>query len=187
MVLRGERQIEVAMEDRQRRQPGTDRRRAVIAALQRNDVLFRGAARGVVVVRDESQRGIDGIGSPQREIHMLQRCRRQFDQFRGKLDGGLRAEMEVARRIGQARHLPGGRVDDALMPIAGVDAPEPGECVEQFLAVCVAQENALRGFEYGHASRFMRAIADDGMDQMFAIGFDERGIRHGSVSGSGNG
>ena len=32
-------------------------------------------------------------------------------------------------------------------------------------------------------ARFVRAVARDGVDQMFAVGFDERAVRHGSVPG----
>lgn len=89
VMLRRQRQIEVAMERGQRSEARADRRRAVIAALQRDEMLLRGAARRVVVVRDEAQRGIDGIRAAEREIHVLQRCGRELDELRGQLDRGL--------------------------------------------------------------------------------------------------
>ena len=45
VVLRGQRQVEAAVEDRQRGQPGAGGRRAVVAALERDEVLLASAGR----------------------------------------------------------------------------------------------------------------------------------------------
>ncbi|MDR8969244.1 hypothetical protein FEP58_05633 [Burkholderia multivorans] len=179
VVLVGARQIEVTMERGQRGEAGADRRRAVIAALERDHLLLRRPARRIEVVRDEADRRVDGVGAAEREVHAVQRGGRERREPLGEFDRGLRTEMEVAGRVRQLRHLLGGRLDDAVAAVADVHAPQARERVEQRTAVGIAQEHAVGGFEHGHAARFVRAIVDDGMDQMVTIGFDQGGVGHG--------
>ena len=58
----------------------------MIAALQRDEMLFCRASGRVVVMRDETQRGIDGIRTAEREVHVRQRRGCEFDEFRGEFD-----------------------------------------------------------------------------------------------------
>ena len=87
--------------------------------------------------------------------------------------------MEIAGGVGQACVICSVAALTMLsLPVADVHAPEAGERVEQFVAVDVAQEYAVCGVEDGDAARFVRAIADYRVDQVLAVGFDERLIRH---------
>ncbi|MGF6638573.1 hypothetical protein OKW39_005789 [Paraburkholderia sp. MM6662-R1] len=82
--------------------------------------------------------------------------------------------MEVGGRVGQLHHLARRRFDDALLAVTHVHAPQARKCVEQFIAVDIAQIRALAGFEYGGAARFVRAIVDDRVNQVLAVGVDQR-------------
>ncbi|EDT37845.1 conserved hypothetical protein [Burkholderia ambifaria MEX-5] len=179
MVLVRARYVEMAVEHGQRGEPRADRRRAVIAALERDHLLLRRAAGRVEIVGDEAQRGIDRIRAAEREVHAVQRRRRERREPFGELDRGLRAEMEIAGRVGQLLHLLGGGLHDAVAAVADVHAPQARERIEQRMAVAVAQEHAVSGFEHGDAARLVRAIVDDGVDQVLTIGFDQRGLVHG--------
>lgn len=153
----------------------------MVAALESNELLFMRAPRGVEKVRDEAHGRIDGIRAAEREIDVPQRCGCAFDELARELDGGRIAEMKIAGGIGQLAHLFGGCRDDALVAVADVDAPEPRERIEQFVAFGVAHECAACGFENGDTARFVRAIVDHGVNQMLTVGFDKRGDRHGGV------
>ncbi len=65
---------------------------------------------------------------------MVQIARRALGQFRGEANGGLGAEAEIARGIGQLAELPCGGFDDRVLPVARVHAPEPGEAVHHLVA-----------------------------------------------------
>ncbi|CAN0644465.1 conserved hypothetical protein [Burkholderia cepacia] len=179
VVLVRARQVEMAVERGQRGEAGADRRRAVITALERNHLLLRRAACRVEIVRDEADRGIDRVRAAEREVHAIQRRRRERREPFGQLDRGLRAEMEITGRVGQFRQLAGGGLHDAVAAVADVDAPQTRECIEQRVARSVAQEHAVGGFEHGDAARLVRTIVDDGVDQVLTISFDQRGVVHG--------
>jgi hypothetical protein len=178
-VLVRQRQIEVLMKRRQRGKPGSDGRRTVISAFERDELLLLRPPRRVVVVRDVADGGVHGVGPAQREIDARKRRGRKLNELFCEANGRLAAEMKVAGGVGQAAHLFRGHAHDAFVTVARIDAPEPGEGVEQFVAFDVAQPRAASRFENGDAALFMRAQADDRMDQMLAVGFDECGSRHG--------
>ena len=81
--------------------------------------------------------------------------------------------MEIAGGIGQLAHLRGGRLDDAFMSVTDVDAPKPGESIEQVTSGGVAHEHALGAFQHGDALGFMRAVSADGVDKMVPVEGDE--------------
>jgi hypothetical protein len=173
VMLVRQRHIEVLMKRAQCGQARAHRRRTVIAALQRNELLLLRAARRVVVVRDVADCGIHRIRAAQREVHVTQRVRRQFDELFGEPDGRFAAEVEIAGRIGQAAHLLGRYPYDAFVTVAGIHAPEAREGIEQFVAVDIAQPGAAPRLENRDAALLMRAQAGYRMDQMFAVGFDQ--------------
>ena len=90
--------------------------------------------------------------------------------------------MEIAGRVGQFLHLLGGDVDNALLAVAHIHAPQAGKGVEQFVAGRVAQERAAGGLEDGDAAGFVRAVANNRVNQMLAVGFNERMDRHDGFS-----
>ena len=104
---------------------------------------------------------------------MAERCRRQLDQSRGETDGGLRAETEVTRRIRQPTHLLGGCAHDAFLPVTDVDAPQTRECIQQLIAVTVAQKGAAPALEHRHAFALMLTKVRERMNQVFSIQSDQ--------------
>jgi hypothetical protein len=127
---------------------------------------------------DEADRRIDRVGAAQREVHVAQRARGQLDEPRGEPDRGLGAEIEISGRVRQLRHLLGRGANDALVPVADVDAPQSGERVEQLAPVDVAQVSALARFEDGHAAALVRAQVRHGMDEVLAVEVDQKIFSH---------
>jgi len=151
----------------------------VIAALQCDAVFLAGLADRVVVMRDIADRGIDGIGAAQREIHMLERSRTQFHQFLRQQDGRFGAEVKIAGGIRQPRHLFGRYTHDAVLTVTGIDAPQPRKGIQQFLALMVGQIDAAGRLQNGGADGFMFAKAGDRMNKMIAVDRNESGGLHG--------
>eukprot|EP01022_Parablepharisma_sp_SALTPOND_P028594 TRINITY_DN71212_c0_g1_i1.p1 TRINITY_DN71212_c0_g1~~TRINITY_DN71212_c0_g1_i1.p1 ORF type:complete len:811 (-),score=318.58 TRINITY_DN71212_c0_g1_i1:764-3196(-) len=186
VVLGRQRQVEVEVEVGQRRQSRAHRRGAVVAALQGDEMLLLRLADGVVIVRDVADGGIDRIRATQREIDMPQRGRADVHQLLGQQDGRFAGEMEVAGGIGQALHLLGGGADDALLAVAGVDAPQAGEGIQQFLVLVVGQVGTTAGLEDDGPQFFMLAEAGDGVDQVAAVeGSQGRGLHRGGLADDG--
>jgi hypothetical protein len=156
-VLRAQRQVEAAMKDRQGREPRAGRRRAVVAALQRNELFFRWLADGVVVLHDETHGGIDGLGAAERHVHPGQRSGRDLHQLLGKANGRLAAEVKVAGGVRQAPHLFGRSLHHALLAVAHVHAPEAREGVEQFMPVRIGEPCATCRGQHGGAALLVRA------------------------------
>ncbi len=153
----------------------------MVATLQRDELLLVRAARHVEVVDDETDRGIDRVGSAEGEIDVAQRLRRDLHQLRGETDGGLRTEVEVAGRVGKLAHLLGGRAHHALVAVTDVHAPQPRERVEQLAPIDVAQVGSVAGVEDGHPATLVRAEFGNRMDQVLAVQVDEGSFVHGDA------
>ncbi len=177
VVLRGQGQVEAPVEGRQRREAGAGGGRAVVAALQRDEVLLGGPPRVVVVLHDEAHRGVHRVRAPQRQVHVVERSRRDLHQLLGEADGRLAAEVEVARGVRQAPHLFGRRLHHAFLPVADVHAPQPGEGVQQFMPPCIRQPGAAAGRQHGRTAFLVRAPRRHGMDQVGPVDGVERGER----------
>ena len=90
----------------------------------------------------------------------------------------LGAETEVAGGVGQFAHLACGGFEDALVAVAGVDTPEPGEAVDQLVARRIGDGRPGRRFQHPDACGLMAAIGGNRMHQMGAVEFDERIAEH---------
>src|SRR6202007_1040332 len=121
MMLIRPRDVEIAMEGLQCCQARAECGRAVIAALQRDKVLFLRCPERVVVVSDVTDGGVHRVRAAQREVDVPQRGGRELYQAGGETDRGFRSKMEITRRIGQSHHLLGSDANDALLPVADVD------------------------------------------------------------------
>ena len=108
---------------------------------------------------------------------MLEGRRAEPDELLGKANCRLASKAEVTCSIGQPAHLFGGRFDDALLPIADVDAPKPGERIEQLMSVNVGQPHSLTALQQSDATRLMPPERRQGMNQMIPIHVDECPVR----------
>ncbi len=120
-------QAEAGMEGRKRGEPRADRGRAVIALLDRDELIALRLALGIPVITDETDGGVHRIRTAQREVDAIEIARRAFGQFCGEPNGGFRAQIEIAGGIGQLAQLPGGRLDDAFMAIPALTHQRPAK------------------------------------------------------------
>ena len=96
----------------------------------------------------------------------------------GEANGRLGAQPEIACRVGQLAQLLRGRLDDAVLSVAGVDAPQARKPVEQGVPRRVGHRRAHGRLQHTHAHRLMAAIGRDRVNQMRAIEFDQRIRKH---------
>src|SRR6476646_8600174 len=106
----------------------------MISLLDGDELVALRFAPGVPVIADETYRAVDGVRTAQREVDVVQVTGSPLCQFRRQPDRRLRAKAEIARCVGKLTHLPGSGRNDALVPIAGIDAPEPGEAVNELVS-----------------------------------------------------
>src|SRR5882724_3200829 len=99
----------------------------MIPLLDGDELVALRLASGVPVVADETYRTVDCIRTTEREVDVVQVTGSPLCQFRREPDRRLRAKAEIARCVGKLMHLPGSGRNDAVVPIPGIDAPEPGE------------------------------------------------------------
>ena len=112
---------------------------------------------------------------------MVKVAGRAVGQFGGEPDGRFGAEAEIAGGIGQLAHLACGGFDDAVVAIAGIDAPETGKAVYHLMARRIGDGRALGRFQHADAGLLMAAIGGDGVHKMSAVEFD-KGIAQHDVS-----
>ena len=172
VVLRGQRQVEAAVEDGQRGQPGAGGRRAVVAALQRDEVLLARPAACVPVLDDEAHRGVHRLRAAEREVGARQRGGRDLGQLGGQADRRLAGKAEVAGGVGQLAQLRGGGLHHAFLAVADVHAPQAGEGVQQFVALSVGEPGTARAGQQQRAACFVLAPGGNGVDEVRAV---ERG------------
>ena len=178
-MLPVERHAEARVEDRQRRQAGADARGAVVALGERNELVALVARPGVPVVADQPDGGVDRIRPAEGEIDVVEVARRRLGEAGGEADRRLRTRAEIAGGIGQ-RELRLGGGDQRLLPVAGIDAPEPGEAVEELAAGRVGDGGALpRSAPRTPAASCPRR--SDGMDEVGAVELDERAKHRGPM------
>jgi hypothetical protein len=84
--------------------------------------------------------------------------------------------VEEARGVRQLAELFGRGRDDAFLPVADVDAPQPGKRIDHAAAVDIGQPHALPGFQNARPVLFMAAERNDGVDQVVAINVDKRAV-----------
>jgi hypothetical protein len=114
----------------------------------------------------------------EREVDVVEIAGRTLGQRRREADGRLRGEAEIAGGVRQLAHLLGGRLDDALVTIAGIDAPQASEAVDQLMAGGIGDDGALGRCQDARAGGLVAAIGRNRMHQMGAVEFDERVAEH---------
>ena len=178
VMLIGVRQIEIVVEHRKGGQPRTKRGRAVVSLLKRDELVLRGAPCHIIVVGDEADGTVHRIRAALGEIDTGQPLGSEFRKPCCESNCGFGTESKIAGGIGKLSHLRRRRLHHALMSIANVDAPQPGEGIQQLFAGGVPQEHAFGACQHRNAFRLMRAIGAHGMDEMLAIERDERICKH---------
>ena len=119
-----ERQVELLVEELQPGERAGDEPRAVIAAPARDDLLLLGALQDIVVVPDELDVGLVGVGAAEPEIDARHVGRSTLDDHLGERDRGLRAVADIGVVVGELLGLLRDRVGDFLSPVADIDAIE---------------------------------------------------------------
>jgi hypothetical protein len=115
----------------------------VIAAPARDDLLLLGPAEDVVVIPDELDVGLVGVRPAKAEIDPAHVIGRAVHDHLGQRDRGLGAVADIGVVIGQFARLRGDGLGHLLAAIADVHAVEPGEGIEQAVAVAVGDEDAF--------------------------------------------
>ncbi len=139
----GQRQIELLVEGFEPGQRAGDQARAVVAAPAGDDLLLLRAAEDVVVVPDELDVGLVGVGAAEAEIDLGHALRRAVEDHLRQRDRGLGAVADIGVVVGELAGLGGDRLGDLLAAVADVHAVEAGEGVEQRPAVTVLDIDAL--------------------------------------------
>ncbi len=164
---------ETCVEQGQRCQACSNGRRAVVALLDRDELVALRLTTGDPVIADEADCAVDRIRSAECEVNVVEIARSALGQCCGKPDCRLRTEAEIGRRIGKFAHLAGCRLDDRFLTVAGIDAPEAREAIDQLLARGVCNRRAFGGREDANTELLVIAIGGDRMHEMGAVEFDK--------------
>jgi hypothetical protein len=116
---------------------------AVIAALERDDLVLAGlAARHPVVPRD-LHRALVGLGAADGEHGDVEIARRERGELGGELGGRPIRELARGGVVGQTHRLLGDRLGDLTAPVADVHDGEASERVHELLAALGPHPHAL--------------------------------------------
>ena len=141
----------------------------MIASCQRNELLSIGRSSRVLILDEIADGRIDRILAAEREVDVPQRAGRELHQPGREADGRLRAEMKVAGRVREARHLLRSGVHYAVLSVADVDAPQPGKRIKQLIPLSIAQIRASPRLEDRRTTAFVLAKADDRVNEVISI------------------
>ncbi len=141
-MMPGEGQVELLVEGFEAGQGAGHQAGAVVAAPAGDDLLLPRAAEDVVVIPDQFDVGLVGVGAAEAEVDLGHPRRRALEDHAGQGDRGLGAVADVGVIVGEFLGLGGDRLGDLGAAVADVDAVEAGEGVEQALAVAVLDEDA---------------------------------------------
>ncbi len=148
MQYRRERKVKSLVEEFQTRERSGHEPRAVIAAPAGDDLLLLRPAEDVVVVPDQLDVGLVGIGAGKPKIDVIETVRRALSDHTGERDGDFGAVADISMVIGQLARLFGDRLGDFGPAIADIDAVEPGKGVEASIAVTIDNIYAFATFDH---------------------------------------
>ena len=114
---------ETGMESGQGGEARTGGGGAVITLFDGNELVALRLALGMPVIADEPNGAVHRIGAAKREIDVVEIARRAVGKLGGQPDGRFAANVEIGGGIRQFPHLLCRRLDDAVMAVAGIDAP----------------------------------------------------------------
>ena len=139
---RRQRHVEHLVKRRQTREPRGGERRAVIALEARDDFLFLRPPDGVVVIPDELDLRVVGIGAGVAEEHAGCRERRHSHELVGQQDSRLMSLAGKEMRKRQLLDLVVGRPRDLVVAVTERGAPQPRHRFDVLLAVVVPDVHA---------------------------------------------
>ena len=138
-------------------QPGRSHGDAVITTPAGDDLLLLGPAQDVVVVPDQLDLGVVGVGTAVAEEHLRHRDRGRLDQSLGQRASTRRWPSKRTSGSRQAGFLRPDGVGHLEVPVADVHAPQAGHGVEVGLPLTVGQTATLAFDDDQRARRFMVA------------------------------
>ena len=115
---------------------------AVVGAVVRQDLVLGRPPRLLVVLAGHLDRRLGHLGAAGQELHRRVLGRRDVEQELDQLERAV-AGAERRGRQGQPLDLPGGRLGQALVPVAKVDAEGSRQAVDEAPAVHVDDVDAL--------------------------------------------
>ena len=140
-------QVELGMKTGQAGEAARHDRRAVVAAMARDDLALFRASEDVVVVPGDLDVGLVGVRSRHAVVDLAHVGRRHAQHPVAEADDGLVGTSPVGMEVGQLVGLFGDRLGDLGAAIADVDAIEGGESVQQPAAVLVDDVDALAALD----------------------------------------
>ncbi len=149
--------VETRMEAVEAGEPGRSHGDAVVTTPAGNDLFLLGPAQDVVVVPDQFQVGVVGVGTAIAEKDARHRDRGRLDHFLGQERGNVIGHRRKRVVVRQAGHLRPDGVGHLEVPIADVHAPQAGHGVQVGLPLTVGQAATLAFNDDQRARRFMVA------------------------------
>ena len=119
---------------------------AVIAPLPADEAKALPLAPGPVIGQDDLERRVDSLGAGVDEESVVQAAGREFRDLVSQLESTGVAHVEGGGVVQLAHLLPDGS-HDAGVTMADVDAPEPGDTVQDLLAVLGGVIHPSSGFQ----------------------------------------
>ena len=157
------------------------RRSTVVAALERDDLVLGGLARGEPVVAGHLHGALVGLGPAHGEERVVEIARRQ----RGELGRQLRRRpvRELARRrvVGEAHGLLGDGLGDLPPSVANVHHGEARKAIEELLAALGPDPDALGPLDHelfvGEPGVVLGLVRPEMSDRLAARGHGSRLLR----------
>ena len=169
--------VKIGVRRGQMRQPADRegaRRPAVVAALQRDDLVLAGLAGGEPVVAGHLHGALVGLGPADREERVVQIARGEAGELGGQLRGRAVRELASRRVVGQAHGLLGDRFGDLPPAMTNVDHGEAGEAVDELLAPLGPDVDALGALDHevlvGKPGMILRLVGPEVPDRLAARG-----------------
>ena len=122
---------------------GAGHGRAVVRVVAADEDRALGLAQQVPVAPHHAHHGVVAFRAGAGEEDVLELRRRHLGEQLGQLDGGRRGRLEEAVVEGQRAQLLRRGIDQCLLAVADVDAPQARHRVEDLLAVAVPQIDVL--------------------------------------------
>src|SRR5205807_8242754 len=148
------------------------RRPAVVATLQRDDLVLSGLAGGEPVVAGHLHGALVGLGAADGEERIVEIARREGGELRGQLRSGSIRELASRRIVGQAYGLLGDRLGNLPTAVPHVDDREAREAVDELLAALGPNVHAFGPLDHeflvGEPRMILRLVGPEVPDRLAA-------------------